>query len=225
MCDHNSLLSIPSALNIFQDYATLHADYFDIGPDGMERRKCFWIITKIRLHINRMPKMMDELTAVTWIQEADRASCERDFAITDGNEILLYGRSIWAVISRETGKLVHMKDLYPVVDFNEAPPDDRNFIKIDKHFDDAEIIGTYIVKSADIDLGGHLNNVNYVRAMLGCFDSDTLDGMNISEIEPNYISQTYEGETLTFKYRRSEGGFELGAINEKGKTVFVAALS
>jgi len=225
MCDHNSRLSIPAALNIFQDYATLHADYFEIGPDGMDRRNAFWIITKIRLHINRMPKMMDELTVKTWIQEADRASCERDFAITDGDEVLVYGRSIWAVISRDTGRLVHMKELYPVVEFNVAPPDDRNFIKIDKHFEEAEEIGTYTVRSSDIDLGGHLNNVNYVRAMIGCFDSETLDNMDISEIELNYISQTYEGDTLTFKYRRSEGGFELGALNDKGKTVFVAALS
>ena len=102
MCDSDSRLSIASALDIFQNTATLHADHFDIGPEGMERRNYFWIITKTRMHINRLPKMMDDVTASTWIQPADRASCERDYSITCGDEVLAYGRSIWAVISHDT---------------------------------------------------------------------------------------------------------------------------
>ena len=226
MCDDNSLLSIAAALDVFQDTATLHADHFDIGPAGMERRNYFWVITKTRLHINRMPRMMDDVRADTWIQRADRASCERDYSISCGDETLVYGRSIWAVMSHDTGRLVHMKGLYPDdIDFSDAPPDDRPFLKISRSFDDAEIIGSHTVRSADIDLGGHMNNVNYVRAMLGCFSSVELRAMDIRELELNFISQTYEGETLRFVKHGGQGpGLEIGALNSEDKAVFTASV-
>ena len=203
MCDEKSRLSIAYLFDVFQNTATLHADNFDIGPDGMNRRNYFWIITKTRAHINRLPSMMEDVVSNTWIQAADRASCERDYSITKGDEMLAYGRSVWAVISRDTGKLVHMSELYPELDFNVAPPDDKPFMKMNRHFEDAETVGEYTVRSVDIDLGGHMNNVNYIRAALGCYTSEQLESFNISEIEVNYISQTYEGETLTFKSKKT----------------------
>ena len=224
MCDGASRLSIASALDLFQDTATLHADLFDIGPGGMERRNCFWIITKTRIHINRLPAMMEDVTACTWIQQADRASCERFYSINSGSEMLAYGRSVWAIIRRDSGRLLHMKGLYPDIEFNEAPPDNKPFLKISKDFNDAETIGEYTVRSVDIDLGGHMNNVNYVRAMLGCFSTEELADMDISELEVNFHNQTYEGETLTFKSRRTDQGLEIGAVDPEGKTVFTAAI-
>ena len=225
LCDGDSKLSIPAAFDLFQNTATLHADHFDIGPEGMERRNYFWVITKTRMHFNKMPEMMDDVVFSTWIQAAERASCERDFSMTADDETLLYGRSIWAVISRDTGRLVHMDTLYPVIDFEVPPPDDKPWVRMSKDFSEAETIGEYTVRSIDIDLGGHMNNVNYVRAMLGCFTTEELAGMDISEIEVNYVSQTREGETLTFRRREKDGATEIGALSPDGKTMFMAHIN
>ena len=224
MCNRREKLRISSALDLFEDTATLHADNFDIGPAGMDARNYFWVITKIRIHMERMPKMMDDVELNTWIQAAERASCERDFSFVADGEQIVYGRSIWAIISRDTKRLVHMDDIYPKLDFNVAPPDERPFAKISKNFDEAETIGEYIVRSSDIDLGGHCNNVNYVRAMLGCFSCDEIEEMNIREVELNFISQTYEGETLVFKRRFNEKGCEIAAVNKDGKAVFISMM-
>ena len=221
MCDSESRLSIPAAFDLFQDTATLHADHFDIGPAGMTRRNYFWVITKTAMTFNRMPSMMQHIEARTWIQPADRAKCERDFALYSGDEQLLLCRSIWAVMSHDTGRIVPMAGLYPEIEFDEPAPQNIEFAKISKNFDDCEEIGSYTVRSVDIDLGGHMNNVNYIRAALGCFASDQLRGTHIRGIEVQYISQTYEGETLTFRVR---GGYEIGAFSSEGKAMFLARI-
>jgi len=73
-----------------------------------------------------------------------------------------------------------------------------------------------------------MNNVNYVRAMLGCFSSEELSEMNISEVELNYISQTYEGDAITFKCKDaaddSGSRVEIGALNSESKAVFLASV-
>ena len=225
MCDGDSLMSIPAAFDLFQDTATMHADTLDIGPAGMNRRRMFWVITKTVMRINRRPEMMEDISCETWIQAADRASCERDFAIRAGEELLAEGRSIWAVISRDTGRLVHMEELYPTgIEFDKPVPEGIAFEKISKKFADDEPVGEYTIRSVDIDLGGHMNNVNYIRALLGCYSSEQIRSMGIKAIEVNYISQTYEGETIEFRMRDTENGYEIGAVNSEGKAVFAARL-
>ena len=96
MCDENSLMSIPAILDMFQDVAGIHADSVGIGALELEEKGLFWIVSKIRLRIFRRPLVEEKLDAVTWIQPADRVTCERDWSITKDGETLAYVRSIWA---------------------------------------------------------------------------------------------------------------------------------
>lgn len=231
MCDGNSRLSLTACLDIFQDVATLHAENFEFGPKGMNKRNYFWVITKIRLHIERLPEMMDRIKASTWIQEADKVSCERDFSITDEDgRLLAYGRSIWAIISHDTGRLVPQSELFPDIVCDVEPPDDRPFVKMRRKFDEDDpsvrVLGSHVVKSVDIDLGGHMNNVKYVRAMLGCLTNRQIEELNIKEIDMQFMSQCYEGETITFMGMDSErAAMEIGALNQDKKLVYAACLS
>lgn len=225
MCDRNSLMSIPAMLDMFQDAAGIHAGSVGIGALALEERGLFWIVSKTRLRINRRPQVQELLESVTWIQPAERVSCERDWALMKDGEQLAYVRSIWAALRREDFRPGHMADFYPDSDFSIAPPDDVPFTRMGKNFDDAELLGEYRIRSVDIDRGGHMNNVNYVRAMLGCFTCEQIEEMDIRELDMQFILQCYEGETIRFVRRPSADGImEVGALNEEGRVCFMAAI-
>ena len=225
MCDRNSLMSIPAMLDMFQDAAGIHAGSVGIGALALEERGQCWIVSKTRLRINRRPQVQELLESVTWIQPAERVSCERDWALMKDGEQLAYVRSIWAALRREDFRPGHMADFYPDSDFSIAPPDDVPFTRMGKNFDDAELLGEYRIRSVDIDRGGHMNNVNYVRAMLGCFTCEQIEEMDIRELDMQFILQCYEGETIRFVKRPSADGImEVGALNEEGRVCFMAAI-
>ena len=225
MCDRNSLMSIPAMLDMFQDAAGIHAGSVGIGALALEERGLFWIVSKTRLRINRRPQVQELLESVTWIQPAERVSCERDWALMKDGEQLAYVRSIWAALRREDFRPGHMADFYPDSDFSIARPDDVPFTRMGKNFDDAELLGEYRIRSVDIDRGGHMNNVNYVRAMLGCFTCEQIEEMDIRELDMQFILQCYEGETIRFVKRPSADGImEVGALNEEGRVCFMAAI-
>ena len=225
MCDEDSLMSIPAMLDMFQDSAGIHAESVGIGAMALEERGLFWIVSKTRLRINRRPLVQEMLDSVTWIQPADRASCERDWSISKNGETLAYVRSIWAALRRDNGRPAHMADFYPDSDVTMAPPDSEPFTRISQKFDGAEPLGEYRIRSVDIDRGGHMNNVNYVRAMFGCFSCAQLAEMYIHELDMQFLLQCYEGETIRFVKRPSEKWLmEVGAINEAGRVCFMAAL-
>ena len=225
MCDENSLMSIPAILDMFQDVAGIHADSVGIGALELEEKGLFWIVSKIRLRIFRRPFVEEIIDAVTWIQPADRATCERDWSISKDGETLAYVRSIWAALRRDNGRPAHMADFYPDSDFTIAPPDDEPFTRMKKSFDDAEPLGEYKIRSVDIDRGGHMNNVNYVRAMLGCFTCAEIAEMDIHDLDMQFLQQCYEGETIRFVKRPSGSALmEIGALNEEGQVCFMAAI-
>ena len=225
MCDENSLMSIPAILDLFQDVAGIHAGSVGIGALDLEEMGLFWIVSKIRLRIIRRPFVDEMLDAVTWIQPADRATCERDWSISKDGETLAYVRSVWATLRRDNGRPAHMADFYPDSDFTIAPPDNEPFTRMSRKFEGVEPLGDYKIRSVDIDRGGHMNNVNYVRAMLGCFTCAELAEMDIHELDTQFLQQCYEGETIRFVKRSADSALmEIGALNEEGQVCFTAAI-
>ena len=225
MCDETSRISIPGFLDMFQDAAGFHAKSIGIGALELEEKGLFWIVSKIRLKINKRPLVQETLEETTWIQPAEKVVCERDWELNKDGEQLAYVRSIWALLKREDFRPALMAGIYPDSDYSIAPPDDIPFTRISKKFENAEIIGEYKIRSVDIDRGGHFNNGNYVRAMLGCFTCAQIEEMNITEMDLQYHLQCYEGETIKFVRRPSEDWLmEIGALNEEGKVCFTAAI-
>lgn len=225
MCDENSYMSIPALLDAFQDIAGIHASGADTGVLQLEDIGLFWVVSKMRMVINRRPFVGEETQLSTWILPPDRISCERDCSLDKDGERLAYCRCIWAALRRDNGRPEPMANFYPYPDEELDPPDDRPFRRMSRDFEGAEEIGRYTIRSVDIDRGGHMNNVNYVRAMLGCFTCDEIAGMDIRELDMQFQLQCYEGDTITFVKRPSDTAkMEIGAINSEGKAAFMAAV-
>lgn len=225
MCDENSRMSIPAMLDMFQDMAGIHADSVGIGALELEERGLFWVVSKTRIRIMSHPLVQEILEATTWIQPAERVSCERDWAISQNGEQVAYVRSMWAALRRDNFRPGHMEDFYPESDFSMAPPDDMPFTRMSKKFEGAEPLGEYTIRSVDIDRGGHMNNVNYIRAMLGCFTCAQIAEMDIKEIDMQFIQQCYEGDTIQFVKRPLEDGImEVWALDAEGRVCFMAAV-
>ena len=224
MSDDNTLMSIPALLDAFQDISGIHAYNTGISGPDLEAKGIFWIVSKLKLRIMRRPAENEELTLSTWIQKPDRASTERDCSLTKGDELLAYSRCIWAALRRDNGRIEQMSSFYPDSTFDIPRPDEEPFAKIGKDFSDAEEIGRYTIRSVDIDRGGHMNNVNYVRTVLGCFSCAELAGMDIKGLDMQFLHQCYEGETVSIRKRETDRGMEIGVLNGEGKTAFAAAI-
>jgi acyl-ACP thioesterase len=224
MSDDNTLMSIPAMLDAVQDISGIHAYNIGISGPDLEEKGIFWIVSKLKLRILRRPAENEELTLSTWIQKPDRASTERDCSFTSGDEVLAYSRCIWAALRRDNGRIAQMSTFYPDSDFDIPRPDEEPFARISKDFSDAEEIGRYTIRSVDIDRGGHMNNVNYVRTMLGCFSCGELRDMDISCLDMQFLHQCYEGETISIRKRDASEGFEIGILSGGGVLAFAAAV-
>lgn len=225
MSDHNSYIGIADIFALFMDLATEHGSTIQLGRPDLEKHNLIWLITKSKIKITIRPHTTQNVTLTTWPTAPGKLTCERFYTISDKNNLLCEGKNEWAMLNIKTGKLARIADAYPTELIHlEETVCNIPFAKVSKNFDDAKEIAKYTVRSVDIDGSQHMNNVAYIRAVLGAFSCDEIDKMNVCEADVTYRLQCYEGETLYIKKREIENGCEIGVIKQDGTTAAVVTL-
>lgn len=226
ICDNTSRLSIPSIFSIFMDLASEHAPMLGVGGEELMRKNLFWLTVKTKIKIHERPKMLDKITARTWPEAPERIRCNRYYSLSDGNKTLAEGKSEWTIIGIDDGKLHRPNEVYPSdLEHSEDKVCTEPFVRLSEDFSECDEIGKYKVRSTDIDLGQHMNNAAYVRAIFGMFTCKEIEEMNVTEAEIAFKTPSFEGEELSVKIRRNEGYIDIGMIKESGKAAAVARLT
>ncbi|MBQ8860319.1 MAG: hypothetical protein IJ015_03155 [Ruminococcus sp.] len=211
-CDNMSKLSVPSMFSLFMDIATDHAEQLHLSAKDLGEN-LFWLAVKTKIKINKRPCMTEKVTLATWPEKAVRVRANRHYTISDENEVLVAGKTEWAVINTETGRLQRLNDIYGEdFSFCEDVSTDEVYARVSDDFSDASVLGEYTIRSTDIDVGQHMNNAFYIRALFSLFSTKELREREITEIDISYKAQSFEGETLTVKVREIGNAFEYGMI-------------
>lgn len=225
LCDNTGKLSLTGIFTVFIDLACEHAPLLGLGAYHLAQKDLFWVAVKTKIKINKRPEMLEELDATTWPEAPGRIRCNRYYTLKQGNTLLCEGKTEWAMISPTTGRPARISEVYPEnIEHFEQKVCDEPFAKIDEDFSGCEVLAEYKVKSTDIDIGQHMNNIAYLRALFGSFSCDELNKLDIGEVDISYRLQCYEGEILTLKQRKDGNDIEIGFVNKDGKTAATAKL-
>ena len=224
MCDAEGRLGVPNAFALFMDIATEHAEELGIGMNSLTPRGLFWLTVRTKLRFHRRPGMTERVEAVTWPETPERSRCNRDYLLRKGDEVLIEGKTEWMVMNLRTGRLHPADSLFPeglaIADARALP---GPFMRMDENFDGAVELPPYTVRSTDIDLGGHMNNAAYLRALLGCFSAAEVKELDIRQIDMVFRAPCYEGDELELRRCPTEAGLDLAFLRE-GKPAFLARL-
>lgn len=207
-------LSLPAAMTYFMDIATVHAQALGIGYGAMEKKNLVWITTKTMVDMYKAPGFLREAEVSTWVEGQKNGRSYRDYAIRDekGN-LLVAGKTEWTALDINKRLPVPADDVVPKNLDKKDSVCARDFRMINHDFSDAAVLGTYKVRSIDVDFIGHMNNISYVRAFLGCLSSKELRENPIRHFEISYVSQCFEDNTLEFRIRRTGKEAEVCGFN------------
>ena len=223
--DYQNLLAYPEIFSLFQDIAVTHSEMFGYDQSVLTPKGLFWVTAKYRVKIYKRPAVSEFVEISTWPKEPDRIRGRRNYTIDKNGERMIEATSEWAIIDRNVNRLYMLNKLYePDFEFNQEEVLAEPFYRFTSEFS-VEPFGEYRVRSIDIDYEGHMNNVNYLRAMFGLFSRAELEQMNIHEIECQYKVSCYEGDRLLWYKNQNEDSLELCAKLEDGTIIFLARIS
>lgn len=202
-CGYEGKMGLSGLAAQFMDMATEHADLIGIGFGELKKDDLFWLAIRTRIDIVRHPEISEKVTFRTWTERPQKIVYDRDYEVVSGGETIARGRTQWGLYNFASGRLAVRGNVYPPE--LEAGP--AVIAEPYRRFSDEpadEPLGTYTVKSTDIDLGGHMNNVAYIRAFESLFTVAQLKERDFRSLEIQYKKPCFEGDTIAFSFLETE---------------------
>lgn len=223
--DAEGRLAYHRAFSLFMDIASAHSERLGTGVNAMLERDLFWLTVRSRARFLRRPRIGEKVVLRTWPELPGKARVLRSYQIMQGDEVLVAAKTEWAVLNVRTRAISPLTGLFPqdmTFELPSACPE--RFVELTGRFQPQDKCGSYRVLSTDIDLGGHMNNAAYLRAMLGRFDTAQLAALDISQIDLVFRAPCFESDELELYSRAGEAGLDLAFFRE-GKPAFLARLA
>ena len=222
--DSTGRLGFADTFGVFQDAAALHAEKIGVGFKDMLKKGMFWLTVKTQVHFITRPRIMTEAELTTWPEAPGRMRGNRSYLLTQNGAPCAIGKTEWAVIDTNSKSLVQMKDVYPAeLAFTRPTVTEEPFARVSADFDGVEPYARCTVRSVDIDVGGHMNNTAYVRAVMGSLSNREIEALDIKRMDVIFRAQCFEGDELSLQKLPSENGLSI-RVSKGEETVLLVEI-
>ena len=198
--------------------ADFHSNDRGYGMNYLMPRHKTWVLSRLAIEMQEMPKSYDKFTVETWVESAMKYFTSRNFKICasasdvseETEKVYGYGKSVWAMIDTETRQPVDIFSIHDglIKEYIETekpcPIAASSRVKMGK---DAELVRTIHTYYNDVDVNGHINSVKYIEHVLDLFDLDYYKTHFLQRFEIAYVAESHQGDQLNFYVEKvGDGG-------------------
>ena len=197
-CGADGKLTLPGAINYFQDCSELHSEAVGVGVEV--NNDYAWVLSSWQIQIKSYPMMNDSITVATLPHKIKGIQGDRNFLMMNSKgEVIINANSIWSFFdfvnnrpTRVPEEQIEAYKLEPAFPMEYA----ERRIKIKDIPEDEYIVKTEItVTESMIDVIGHMNNMQYVLV-----SNDYLpDGYKYNQVRVEYLSPALKWDKIILK--------------------------
>lgn len=213
-------MSLPVLGSLLQEAASRHAVQLGWGYDALISQNCIWVLTALKIQMDRDPHWEDQIIIKTWPSGKNRFFYFRDFKIENQEgKFLGSATTNWIIINTATRKPVRLEIAEPF-DYTEM---DSLFEAQPKKWpvrEEYPLIETIHVRFDDLDINNHVNNIRYFDWILRSVPSDFRKAHRLKTFEIHFLAEGVEedkidvflhqdGQTLQHLLKRQSDGKSL----------------
>ncbi len=181
-----------------QEIAWEHANILGFGYDKLKKEQQFWVLSRIRVKINRRPEWKENFTLETWSRGTDGFYGYRDFNFidTNGNEII-QATSSWLVLDLKSKRIVRLTD------FDEFPKYEESVFgenagRVRPPQSETKLQFTPVLFN-EIDINQHFNTGRYIERIIDSYSFDFHEKNKLVEYEINFLKEGMPTDQLAVK--------------------------
>lgn len=173
------------------------------GTDAVMKENNSWVLSRMAIEFDYLPKQYDEYKIRTWINDTGRLVSVRNFVLTNA-EGAAFGRvsSHWCMINLDSRRPC---DLTPIIEarrqyiFDEPAPCEapRKLGAVE-----AEKTEEHRVAYSDIDFNRHTNTLRYIDMMVDMLPMERLSESYGVRLDIHFVKESRYGQVLTIGSRQ-----------------------
>ena len=223
--DHLGNVKLGALLRYAQQIATTHAEAVGLNDSLYRETHTAYVLAKLALHVNRLPRVDEGLTLVTQPERCKRAVNKRitHFYDASGAEVVTMD-SRWVLIDTEKRMILRKHPPQFADQWAEDVPIELPMKLLRLAPEDCETLGTQTATYSRCDMNGHLNNTRYADIVCDAVSWEVWDTAQIRDFTISYHREVPRGECFTLRRARpAEDTFYFEGERE-GKSAFEAQL-
>lgn len=218
-CAPNGYLKYVDLCNLLQLTAAEHSIVGGLSFSDMQVFDQAWVLSRIRVEIDTLPKWQDKVVVKTWIESLLGSYSVRNIEMYLDGKKIVGAMTLWAVLNTKLRKAEALAlpyghfELFPGWHATQIP-----FSKIDL-LRDATIAAERKVVLSDLDIVMHANNVKYLEWCLDTLPVKPLLRMEIKSLEMNFLRELNLDDIIQVNVLKAEKP-EFFTVTKNGKVCF-----
>lgn len=195
----NGLATLSSLGNWLQEAAGLSADTLGFGEDDLLPYGVTWILTRLVLRIDRLPRAGETLCVHTWPSSADKLAY-RGYEVFDAEgNLIVSGGSSWTVMNLADRSMTTVPEDI-AKRFPATPrPCDAFACRVIPRIKGENVSSCLLrVRRDDLDINGHVNNTRYLAWLMETLPPTPMlsfkDAPKAEPLVPRLLDITFRSE-------------------------------
>lgn len=217
--DTTRKLKLSALEAMFMETGSFHCEQAGLGIEDTKRMGITWVITKMRMEINRLPKVWETVTVETWPLEKGKITFDRDYVLmSENNEVLVRATSRWCLINEKTRTPV------PKVMVKHTQPNAFAVPQFDSAFLVVEPVENkgkqHNILYSDLDFNQHITNTKYFDIALDTLKKDEIEGLDIGAVQMNFVAEAPYDSKLFVAKKQTKNQLIFCGRNQNNDVVF-----
>jgi len=205
-CRPDGNIKTACLMQYLQEAAALHAEELGFGVDSLNKINSYWVLSNLRIEINRLPKWNDEITVKRWPSGHTRSIATREFVAKNQNDCELFkAGSQWMVLNKQSNRPKNVFRLDLSLPKTEEKALSEELVRLESQ-DDYSEVDRISVPYSSIDLNGHVNNTEYVRWGIDALRKAFKFEVEIRSMHATYLSEVFEDDELDLLLSQNNNG-------------------
>lgn len=213
--DWRDRLHLFSLFSFMQEAAYANAEAGGLGSSLLDRQGFCWMLIRISVRMNSLPKWGETLTVRTWSRGCRKLTFLRDYEFfNDSGELIGCASSEWLI-----GSAVDHRPQRPdsILTVHRLPEESRAVFpemiqrppKLTENPGEMPVLTVYADYS-DIDRNGHVNNTRYVAWCLNALHAAIRPALaEVRGLDIHYINEVRLGDKIAVWHRSGDSGEHL----------------
>ena len=211
--------------NILQITASEHAEKIGFGYFDMMASSQSWVLSRMLIEIDKLPKYTESFTVRTWIQNFSGIKSIRNFEITLNDQIIITSTSLWVVFNIEKRKAETLNLNTEHIHFKHNESSTKNDLKKISLHSDQPVIGEHQVKLSDLDIANHANNIKYMEWCFDTLEPKSITNGSIRAIEMNFLRELKLNDQIKITQGGTKGFENVYQIEKDNLVHFIMKIS